>query len=116
MKRREALKSLVVSGAAAALPAGAGTEPTELSEDQLRAMLRLVGMELGAGEGAAVLASFMAIALRRTWIRRSSPRTSMPTLTHDRRHRVCDDRRARRADSQPAALMRGGGARNARSH
>jgi hypothetical protein len=58
MKRRDALKSLVVSGAAAALPAGAGTEPTELSEDQLRAMLRLVGMELGAGEGAAVLASF----------------------------------------------------------
>jgi hypothetical protein len=59
MKRRDALKSLVVSGAAAALPAGASTAPTtELSEDQLRAMLRLVGMELRAGEGAAILASF----------------------------------------------------------
>lgn len=59
MKRRDALKSLVVSGAAAALPANASAASnTELSEEQLRAMLHLVGMELRAGEGAAVLASF----------------------------------------------------------
>ncbi len=59
MRRRDALKSLMVSGAAAALPAGASPAlTTELSEDQLRAKLRLVGMELKAGEGAAVLASF----------------------------------------------------------
>jgi len=59
MKRRDALKSLVVSGAAVAVPAGANATTTgELSEEQLRAMLRLVGMELGAGEGAAVLATF----------------------------------------------------------
>lgn len=61
MKRRDALKSFVVSGAAVALPAAATAPPTtELSEDQLRAMLRLVGMELRPGEGAAVFASFKA--------------------------------------------------------
>ena len=59
MKRRDALRSLVVSSAAAAFPVAASTAPTtELSEEQIRAMLRLVGIELRAGEGAAVLDSF----------------------------------------------------------
>lgn len=59
MKRREALVSLVVSGAVAALPACSSPAPaTGLSEAQLRAMLRLNGLELRPGESSAVLASF----------------------------------------------------------
>lgn len=59
MKRRDALRSLVGSGAVAAFPTSAITAPTtDLSEEQLRAVLRMDGMELRAGEGAAILASF----------------------------------------------------------
>jgi hypothetical protein len=60
VKRRDALITLAVSGAAAILPACATDAKKEgLSEAEMRAMLRLNGMDLGPGEGAAVLASFM---------------------------------------------------------
>jgi hypothetical protein len=60
MKRRDALVSMALSGAAVVLP-GCATSRSEggvLSEEQLRAMLQLTGMDLQPGEAPAVLASF----------------------------------------------------------
>lgn len=62
MKRRDALVSLAVSGAVAILPSCArvGASPDNLTEGQMRAILRLNGLDLKPGEGAAVLASLMS--------------------------------------------------------
>jgi hypothetical protein len=58
MKRREALVSLAVSGAALIAPAyGREVSPKDLSDEQIRAMLRLNGLDLAPGEGAKVRAS-----------------------------------------------------------
>lgn len=59
MKRRDVLVTLAASGAAAMLPACTRETPKEgLSDAEMRAMLRLNGMDLDPGEGPAVLASF----------------------------------------------------------
>ena len=62
MKRREVLVSMALSGAAMALPGCAKVQaPAEgLSEDQLRAMLQLNGMDLQPDEAPKVRASFLA--------------------------------------------------------
>jgi hypothetical protein len=61
VKRRDALVTLAVSGAATAWPGCASKVPGEgLSDPQMRAMLRLNGMDLRPGEGPQVLASFNA--------------------------------------------------------
>jgi hypothetical protein len=60
VKRRDVLVTIAASGAAAMLPACSGEAPTEgLSDVEMRGMLRLNGMDLGPGEGAAIRASFV---------------------------------------------------------
>jgi hypothetical protein len=60
MKRRDVLVTLAMSGAVAMLPDCARVEaaPGVLTEEQMRALLRLNGLDLSPGEGPAVLASF----------------------------------------------------------
>ena len=60
MKRRDAVVSLAITGAAALLPACTRVQASSdsLTEDQMRAMLRLNGLDLQPGEAAAILASF----------------------------------------------------------
>jgi hypothetical protein len=62
VKRRDALVSIAWSGAALVLPGCASSQASHegLSDDQLRAMLQLNGMDLQPGEGPKVLASFTA--------------------------------------------------------
>ena len=62
MKRRDALVALAMSGAIAILPDCARVEaaPSALTEEQMRALLRLNGLDLTAAEAPAVLASFTA--------------------------------------------------------
>jgi hypothetical protein len=53
--------TLAVSGAAAMVPACTSEPPKEgLADLEMRAMLRLNGMDLAPGEGPRVLASFTA--------------------------------------------------------
>jgi hypothetical protein len=60
VKRRDVLVTLAASGAVAILPACARqTRKEGLSDAEIGAMLRLNGMDLDPGEGAAVRASFM---------------------------------------------------------
>jgi hypothetical protein len=60
LKRRDALVAMAASGVAIVLPGCASPRPTSgaLTDDQMRAMLRLNGMDLAPGEGPRVLASF----------------------------------------------------------
>jgi hypothetical protein len=61
VKRRDALMSIAISGVAVALPACRTSEVApagSLTEDQMRAVLRLNGMDLEPGEAPSVLASF----------------------------------------------------------
>ena len=62
MNRREAVVSVAMAGVAIALPgcAVSGNQGSGvLTDEQMRAMLRLNGMDLEPGEGPKVLASFV---------------------------------------------------------
>jgi hypothetical protein len=60
VRRRDVLLSLAMTGAIAVLPDCAPVEAStdSLSEAQMRAMLRLNGLDLKPDEAGAVLASF----------------------------------------------------------
>ena len=62
VNRRHALLTIAMSGTAIALPGWDIPESQSglLSDNQMQAMLRLNGMDLGPGEGPKVLASFTA--------------------------------------------------------